>query len=169
MNEPYRLPSAEIVHAAKAGDVATVTIDISRADYLSYPIAPADLRQPQTNNSVWQFHQLVDRKGGWLVFETYRTQLQLPQVGSIFDFCSWWLPEAMDAVRDTSVIWEMATSQDDSCNRCLLTYETIAVGFDHGKAYRSKFGWITVDAYREFIERDVLRVRSDWRSIETAT
>jgi hypothetical protein len=169
MNEPYRLPSAEVVHAAKAGDVATVTVEISRGDYLSYPIAPADPRQRQTNDSVWHVHQLIDRRGTRLVFETYATQVQLPPIGSLFDFCSWWLPDAMDAVRDTSVTWELVTSPDDSCNRCLLTYETIAVGFDHDVAYRSKYGWITVDAYREFIERDALRVRSNWRSIEPAT
>ena len=169
MNEPYQLPSAEVLHAGNIGDVATVTVEISREDYLGYPIAPADLWRRHTHDSVWHFHQLVARQGARLVFETYATQCELPGIGSIFDFSSWWLPDAMDAVRDTSAAWELTTAPDDSCNRCLLTYETIAVGFEHGHAYRSQYGWITVDAYNQFIDRDVLRVRGNWRSIERAT
>jgi hypothetical protein len=147
-----------------AGDVATTTIEISQESYLSYPIAPADLRRPDTHESLWHLHQLIAREGPHLVFESYQQTFTPLQLGGPYEFCSWWLPEALDAVRDLSATWErLPYLNRDYCERCLLTYETMD---EQGEGYRSSYGWITVAAYHEFIEEDRLRVRTRWRSIE---
>ena len=168
MTEPYQLPAATVLAARLSDDVAAVTIEVSRQDYLSYPIAPADLRRSNPHELVFPFHQLVDRQGSRVVFETYGPELPLPAMGSVHTFCSWWVPEAIDAVRDTSVQWELLTYPDDGDHdHCLLTWKTISADTGDRVGYHSAHGWVTGDAYREFIEQDALRVRSCWRSIES--
>jgi len=165
--EVYRLPTAKLLASAISGGVVTTTMEISREDYLCYPIAPGALWEINTHVSVFLLHQLMARKGSRLVFETYQPELPLPRVGDTYEFCSWWIPDAMSAVRDISATWVRATYPDDgNHDHCLLTYETIAAYTGQKEGYRSSHGWITVQAYREFIEQDRLRVRSNWRSIE---
>lgn len=96
MVEPYRLPTATILAAASDGEVATVTINISQEDYLTYPVAPASLRRtdadilrPVTCACVFELHQLIAREGTRLVFETYLATQSLPAVGGECSFGSW--------------------------------------------------------------------------------
>src|SRR5687768_9259258 len=133
MTERYHLPLAKILFAERVDEVSTVMVEISREDYLGYPVAPADLWRWENKESMWPFHQLVGRDGPRLVFETYGVPAPLPQVGVTWDFCSRWLPDAMDAVRNKSITWDLLLAPDDACNRCLLTDETIAVGFPHSR------------------------------------
>jgi hypothetical protein len=170
MAEPYQLPTAKVLSAILAANMATVTIEISQEDYLGYPIAPADLRKLDTGESVFDFHQLIGRKGAKLVFETYKPQRLAPCVGATYAFCSWWIPNAMDAVRDMSAKWNRLPFPDDGQHdHCLLTNETISAYAERKEGYRSVHGWITVEAYREFIERDRLRIRNNNKSIERST
>ena len=151
MTEPYQLPAATVLAARLSDDVAAVTIEVSRQDYLSYPIAPADLRRSNPHELVFPFHQLVDREGSRVVFETYGPELPLPAMGSVHTFC-----------------WELLTYPDDGDHdHCLLTWKTISADTGDRVGYHSAHGWVTGDAYREFIEQDALRVRSCWRSIES--
>lgn len=151
MTEPYQLPAATVLAARLSDDVAAVTIEVSRQDYLSYPIAPADLRRSNPHELVFPFHQLVDRQGSRVVFETYGPELPLPAMGSVHTFC-----------------WELLTYPDDGDHdHCLLTWKTISADTGDRVGYHSAHGWVTGDAYREFIEQDALRVRSCWRSIES--
>src|SRR5437667_2189852 len=115
MTDHYQLPSAKILSAHRSGDVATVVIEISRQDYLGYPIAPADLWRCDRKERIWPFHQLIGRDGSQLVFETYDVLSSLPQVGLSWDFCSRWVADAMDAVRDKSISWELILAPDDAC------------------------------------------------------
>jgi hypothetical protein len=174
MAEPYRLPTAIILAATASDDVATVTIDISREDYLSYPVAPADLRMadadlrhPETHACLFEFHQLIEREGTRLVFETYLTMQPLPAVGGKYSFCSWWDHWAMDAVLDLSTNWQRLKYPDDGNHEhCLLSCETISSYTGQSEGYHSQHGWITLAAYAEYIERDRLRIRHHWRSCE---
>jgi hypothetical protein len=151
VTEPYQLPAATVLAARLSDDVAAVTIEVSRQDYLSYPIAPADLRRSNPHELVFPFHQLVDRQGSRVVFETYGPELPLPAMGSVHTFC-----------------WELLTYPDDGDHdHCLLTWKTISADTGDRVGYHSAHGWVTGDAYREFIEQDALRVRSCWRSIES--
>ena len=84
MTEPYNLPSAKVVNVLVADDVVTTTIEISNESYLGYPIAPADLRRPKTHEGLWEFHQLVERDGPRLVFETYRPVQAPPEPGGAY-------------------------------------------------------------------------------------
>jgi hypothetical protein len=167
MTESYQLPVAKILSAEFAEQVATVVVEIYRPDYLSYPVAPADLRNIDTQRSVFPFHQLVGHKEHELTFETYETPYTLPKVGGRYEFCSWWTPEAMDALRDLTAEWKpLAYPDNHDHDHCLFTYETISNYKGEKQGYSSDHGWITIQAYREFIEQDILRVRSNWRSIE---
>ena len=158
---------AMVQEANSACDAATVTIELSRDDYLSYPIAPADLRDPDNSRHIYHFHQLIQREGRILVFETYHSNFPLPTKGTSFAFCSWWVPQAMDAVRDTSAKWERQAYPDNGKHtHCLLTYKSISAYDVNNEGYQSSYGWITVEAYQEFIANDRLRVRTHCKSIE---
>jgi hypothetical protein len=167
MTEPYRLPTATILRAERLGEVSTVAIEISREDYLTYPVAPASIWRRYPDQMVFQFHQLIGRDGPRLVFETYRAAYALPAVHSQGDFGSWWSHWAMDAVRDMSATWaRLPYPNDGEHDHCLLTWETIAADADHKEGYQSSHGWITVEDFQEYIEKDCLRIRSAWKSIE---
>ena len=164
MTEPYNLPSATVVNVVVADDVVTTMIEISDESYLGYPIAPGDLRRPKSHEQLWELHQLIGRDGSHLVFETYRPTQTAPKPGEAYIFCSWWIPDAMNAVRDLSATWErLPYLGRHDCVWCPLTYEDMG---QLGEGYRSVHGWITIAAYRQFIEEDRLRIRTNWRSIE---
>jgi hypothetical protein len=169
--ERYQLPVVRVGDAVQREAVATVSIefDPSRESYLGYPIAPGDLRFAEPFQLVFPLHQLIDRDGLRLVFETYEPQLPLPTPGESFTFCSWFLPAALNALRDRSVHWDLRDYPDNGDHdHCLLTSATLAAYADYQKrGYHSSYGWVTVAAYQEYIERDVLRVRRAWRSIES--
>src|SRR5438309_11948872 len=123
MSQPYSLPTGRIASVEVAGDGVMTAVEIDRESYLSYPIAPADLRDPKTQESLWELHQLVKRDGARLVFETYNARRPPPQIGEYL-FCSWWIPDGIEAVRDLSAHWERLpyTGRGD-CVWCPLTYD----------------------------------------------
>jgi len=169
VSKPYSLPTVKVLEAVMVNETATVTLKVSQEHYLGYPIASADLRQTDPHLLVFPFHQLVGREGPRLVFETYQSELMIPVGGSTHFFCSWWTPQAMDAVRDKSAQWELLAYPDNGDhNHCLLTWETISAYTSEREGYHSRHGWITLKAYHDFIEQDLLRVRSHSRSIELA-
>ena len=170
MTEPYRLPTATVVAARFDGDVATITIELSREDYLSYPIAPADLREDNPFRRVFPFHQLVGRMGPRLEFETYNVDLALPTVGGVLSFCSWWTRQGIDAVRDLNARWELRDYPDNGDHdHCLLTFETLSAYQGERQGYVSQHGWVTVAAYHEFIASDATRIRRQPRTCESPT
>jgi hypothetical protein len=165
MKEPYRLPKAKVLSIVNDNDVTTCMIDISDEHYLCYPIAPCNLQDG--NGYVFPFHQLVAREKARLTFETYETQYVHPNVNAEYEFLSNWLPDAMDAVRDLDTNWVYGVYPDNNDHdHCLLTYMTISAKNNHKSGYCSKYGWVTVKAYKDFIEKDQLRVRNHCRSIE---
>jgi hypothetical protein len=170
MSAVYKLPTAKVLKAAILGDTATVEVEISLETYLTFPIAPADLRETDSHRMVFPFHGLIAREGEKSTFETYRPVLPVPPVGSTYTFCSWWIQQAMLAVIDTSCAWKFLAYPDNgSHDHCLITWDTISAYTGERHAYHSRHGWITVQAYREFIEQDVLRLRNNPRSIELVT
>lgn len=174
MVETYCLPTAIVLTAVADGDVATVAIRISQEDYLSYPIAPASLRPTDpllqaSKDHACQFelHQLIARDGTRLVFETYSPTQSLPAVGNEYTFGSWWSHWAMDAARDLSADWKrLAYPADHTHAHCLFTGVALSSSAGQREGYYSYHGWITIESYEEFIERDRFRIRRDWRSCE---
>src|SRR5262249_42486468 len=137
-------------------------------DYLRYPIAPASITKAESSAPIFIFHQLVARSGAELTFETYDSEYPLPTVGAIYDFCSNFSLEHMDAARDTKAIWRRSVYPDDGSHaHCVLTWETISAYSGQQEGYQSEHGWITVEAYHKFIEQDRYRLRKAWVSIET--
>lgn len=166
MAETYHLPTATVLSAQQSGDVSTVAVVVSDENYLTYPVAPAILLRPE-HQVVFHLHQLTGRYGPELVFETYRSELPLPEPDGRYDFGSCWTQWAMDAVRDTAATWlRMPYPVDGEHDHCLLTWTMIAARADHKEGYRSSHGWVTVESFREYIEEDRLRIRSAWKSIE---
>ena len=166
MAKPYTLPKAKVLNAVMIDNTATVTVAISQESYLSFPIAPADLRQTHPHKLVFPFHQLVGRENKQLIFETYHPKLSIPVTGNTYTFCSWWTRWAMNAVLDKSMKWELQDYPNKGHDHCLLTWETIAAYANERRGYHSSHGWITVAAYQKFIMQDILFIRRCPRSID---
>jgi hypothetical protein len=160
-------PTATVLSVGVNEDIATTEIEISQEDYLRYPIAPAWLWCEETRQMIFPFDQLVGLNNRRLRLETYRPQSTLPRVGDVRQFVSLWNHWAMDAVQDVSAGWaRQKYPYPGEHDHCLLTWETIAECAEHKEGYVSAHGWITVEAYEEYIERDRCRIRSNWQSIE---
>ncbi len=149
--------------------MVTTTIEIDRRSYLGYPIAPASLWGLDSDVKVFDFHQLVHRDDARLVFETYDAEAAPPAVGTRHRFCSWWVPHAIDAVRDLSADWELRSYPGDGHTHCLLTWVSISATDENTEGfYNGEHGWVTKEAFREHFVEDRSRIRRAWRSIEHA-
>jgi hypothetical protein len=49
--------------------------------------------------------------------------------------------------------------ENEHHSTCLFTWESIAANSNNFEGYRSKYGWITVDAHKKFICEDIYRLR----------
>src|SRR3954447_6933853 len=162
MSTSYQPPVATVVSVAVKEDLAIIEIEISRDDYLRYPIAPACLWNSATREEFFSFDQLVRCDNQRLQFETYLPDRLAPSVGKVGELCSLWSHWAMDAVRDTSVSWTRQNyPYPGEHAHCLLTWQTIADYVEHKEGYSSEHGWITVDAYEKYIENDRCLIRSN--------
>jgi predicted N-acetyltransferase YhbS len=163
-NQPL---TATVLSVEISKEVTTVDIVISRAESLAYPIAPACLWRSDSKEVIFSLDQLVARDDRRLRFETYESRLAVPEIGVVYPFTSLWNHWAMDAVRDLSADWQRREyPYEGDHNHCLLTWQTIAGYSEHKEGYVSSHGWVTVEAYKEYIEEDRARIRSGLRSIE---
>jgi hypothetical protein len=97
-----------------------------------------------------------------LTFETYNTSLAPPKLGERYTFRSWWTAQAAEAVLDRSARWvEQVYPGKDEHDHCLLTWEAIYSG-QVGR-FCAEHGWITNEAYGNFIEGDPYRLRASNR------
>jgi hypothetical protein len=161
----YHGPEVEVTSVAMNGNITTVTLQFLR-DPDSPPIAPGALyRPPDLSHWLFELHRLAERKGLFLTFETYAATLAPPQVGERYAFRSWWTKAAAEAVLDRAAEWvERTYPADHQHEHCLITWEAIYPG--QVGCFSDRHGWITTNAYREFIKSDLYRVRAserDWR------
>jgi len=158
----YVEPQVTVREVTARGAVTCVTLEFSRAPDPP-PIAPGALyRPPDLSHWVFEVHRLVGRTGSILTFETYNTSLARPQVGEQYTFRSWWTKQAAEAVLDRSTQWiERVYPGKDEHDHCLLTWDAIYSG--QIGCFSAEHGWITTDAYRQFIENDPYRVRASNR------
>ena len=152
-------PEVEVFEATQHAGTTRLLIYFDQMP--SEPVAPAGLyAEPGSAHPAFELHKLVGRDRLLLSFETYDCPLRVPAPGKVFHYRAWWLPEAMAAARDTVVSWKLTTYPDNGDHdHCLFTWATIAAHTEHRRAYHSKHGWITVEAYEKFIRDDVYRVR----------
>ncbi|NOS81472.1 MAG: hypothetical protein E8D46_06355 [Nitrospira sp.] len=155
----YVEPKGEIVAVSQEGDVSHVCVRFDRMDL--GPIAPAGLYvDPKTGNERFQLHKLARNDGELFYFETYNSTHPLPMPGEVYSYRGWWLAEAMEAALDTKAEWVREKYPDNNDHEhCLFTWETITANSEISEGYRSKYGWITVNAYEKFIREDIYRLR----------
>ena len=155
----YVEPKAEILEASRSGDVSTIVARFDRVP--SPPIAPAALYvDPRSGNEQFQLHRLVKIADNVLEFQTFSSTHELPQVGDDFSFRSWWVKHAMEACLDTETKWIREEYPDNGGHEhCLFTWEAIEANSKNSEGYHSKYGWITVKAYENFIRDDIYQAR----------
>lgn len=166
----YQPPLAKVISSERNGDVVVTVLDQKRPP--PDPIAPGALYEAEDSTAeVFPLHKLTAREPGLegerLTFETYGETRRLPAVGVRYELRSWWLPHAMEALLDPEAGWERARYEGDRLDdeQCLFTWEYIA---DHPDAYRSKYGWVTAEAFDTYVRHDLLRMRRSHRQHDAA-
>src|SRR5258706_11406480 len=161
---PYVESKFEVIEAIQRGHVASIAGGFGRLyNVPSHPLAPAGLySKPMSGQKQFQLHK-VSHEGELFRFETYgEPTAPLPTPGQIFFYRPWWMPKALQAVRDIDAKWIRKNYPDNGeHNHCLFTWETISSYAGEREAYWSeKYGWITVKAYEDFIAKDIYRLRT---------
>lgn len=162
---PYVEPRGTILEATFVEDVACLTVTFDRMD--EGPVAPGGLYvDPKSSEERFQLHKQVEQLGLTFKFETYEPQQALPSVGQTLSYRGWWLPEAMDAALDTEADWQHNAFPDNGDHEhCLFTWATITSSVDEGFAWWSeKHGWISEQAYEDYIVNDKYRLRNPRRA-----
>jgi len=156
----YVEPKGTVLQVLESKEVTQLVIAFDRMD--SAPIAPAGLYvDPRKGIERFQLHRLVKQEKLVYTFQTYSRSHPLPDVGEVFSYRGWWLPEAMKAAIDTKEQWERKAYPDNGDHdHCLFTWENIAPLAENREGYYSdKYGWITCDAYARFVSGDYYRLR----------
>lgn len=161
----YHEPVVEVIGAVQRGDTVRTSLSVvtrGSLTRLSPPLAPASLvTLDDPTRSLFDLHRAIASDSG-LSYETYDTQHQLPTIGRQYLLRFWWDQRGLDAVIDRDATWvrqPYPAGAPGTHDHCLLTWETIAAHSEHPVAYRSHHGWLTDDAYEQYIAQDVLRLR----------
>lgn len=156
----YQPTQVNVVRIDRVGDVTTTELRLAEGSWPGAPLAPATLWEGEqgVRSRVMDLHHLVSADDESAVFESY----EAPEVGLArtgpYSLISWFRPDQFAAVQDTSLEWaEKPYDGKDDDETCLLTWKTIMPG---DLAYVSDAGWISVEAYDEFIRDDRLRLRA---------
>ena len=126
------------------------------------PVAPGALYdRPDSADAQFLVHKLVEQSGLIYTFETFERGVKPPPVGRQFYYRGWWVRAAMQAALDVSARWERKAYPDNgSHDHCLFSWEAIGANEPHKVAYFSEVhGWITEQAYVDFIARDFYFLR----------
>jgi hypothetical protein len=156
----YSEPTVTIVRVSASGETATTVLRFEIDSERHKPLAPAGLYvAPVLDREVFQLHRLVSRNALVCTFETYDAH-RLPEAGRTYLYRAWWLPWAMEAALAPEADWVRDRHPyDEGCERCLFTWKPIAASEPSTEAYRSRHGWVTVEAYDKFIRNDFYRLR----------
>ena len=158
--KPYVEPKAVILEASQVAEVSRLKCSFDRMD--PGPVAPAGLyTDPRSGQEQFQLHRVTSQEGLVFTFETYNFAHPLPSRGSEYFYRGWWLQEAFDAATDMSTVWKKEfypADRDDV--QCLFSWETIAHWSKYKEGYKSKYGWVTVEAFHSVIINDCYRIRS---------
>ncbi len=129
----------------------------------SEPVAPAGLYiDPKSGNESFQLHKLIGCEDLVFHFETYNSNHPLPNIGEVFSYRGWWLPEAMEAALDTEAVWEHRTYPDNGGHdHCLFTWKELSSCSPENAGWWSEsYGWVTEKAYADYILKDVYNLRA---------
>jgi hypothetical protein len=145
-----------IIGVSRAGDLTTTEVSLVEGKWPE-PLAPASVWSGEGRRTrVIDLHRLVSRAEDVAIFESYGLEGDIPTAGGPYALYAWWTPEQLEAARDVDLEWRRRSYDGADHDHCLLTWQTIGSG---DVAYSSEAGWISVDAYEQFIRDDVLRLR----------
>ena len=159
---PHVEPKGTIQKVSERDNVSRLVVEFDHMDM--GPIAPAGLYiDPKTGDEQFQLHRVSDREGLVITFDTFNRTHPLPRVGAVFSYRGWWNPEAMEAALDVGEKWDKRKYPDNGDHEhCIFSWETIAFYAECNEAYFSeKYGWITCDSYKKFIEGDIYHLRDN--------
>jgi hypothetical protein len=162
MKSPAGEPLVE-VNAAEKTDRGFRTVCRFSEPYLD-PVAPGALYdKPSSGNAQFLIHRLTKRDGLTITFDTFGVGDSPPPVGRQFYYRAWWRYQAMDAALDVATRWTRLAYPDDGTHEhCLFTWKAISSHTGQRIGYCSqKYGWITEQAYMDFIVRDIYRLREN--------
>jgi len=132
----YIQPKGKILSAEVSNEASQLVVEFDRMD--TGPIAPAGLYlEPNSGNEIFQLHRVIEADGLVFTFQTFTRTHVLPTVGDVLFYRGWWLPKAMDAALDTEESWIKKRYPDNG------------------------YGWITREAFEQFIAGDVYRLREE--------
>ena len=156
----YQEPKAFIFKITRNINIITTTLILDKV--LDPPLIPSALYSTKhLEEEVLPFHKLIRKKGNTLTFETYKKVLKLPTKNKNYIFRAWWTPDAFELVANRKLSWHLERYPDDGTHvHCPLTYKEISSKSAYREVYRSGENWITKEAYKQFIENDLLRIRS---------
>jgi len=156
-------PLASVIAVEHDGD--TVRVSLAADGIPPSPVAPAGLYAPASPAELaYELHRLVAADGMTLVFDAFDWEGRLPHAGQRFILRTWWLPEALNLVRDTTRVWKRRRYTDsDECRFCPLTWKRFTAdshisGAEH-EGYQSGDSWISVEGYERYIRADELQLR----------
>ena len=145
-----------ITAVARSGDTTRTDLRLDDGEWPFEPVAPAmlctDDRQP-----VIQLHKLLRLDDNTAALESYELAGEPPRPGGQYLMFSWLNPKELSLVTDNDVQWHRRIFNKGDHTHCLLTFDEIERGTT---AYQADDqGWVTVDAWEEYIRDDVLRLR----------
>jgi hypothetical protein len=160
MKSPSGEPLVEVLEAGVTERGYRVVCRFSEA-YLDHVAPGALYDKPGSADPVFLVHRVSKQDGLVYTFETFDAGMKLPPVGRKFYYRGWWVRAAMLAALDASALWKRSAYPDNgSHDHCLFTWEAIGASEPHKVAYFSEtHGWITEQAYVDFIVRDIYHLR----------
>ena len=162
MNKPWKRPAVAVANVVHLPDRVRMLCRL--AEEPSPPVAPAGLWSDATKGTaLFDVHRVQSRNGLVFVFETFGSEIEnAPKEGATVFLQSHWLPSAMTAALDVTAVWEHRVYPDDGeHDHCAFTWETISSYTEVRAGYWCKeHGWVTEQAYFDFIENDTYRLRS---------
>lgn len=155
----YQHPIAKVVDVNITKDAVTIELFVNKL--LSPPLYPAGLYLPDNpKHEVLVLHRLMKEEGLKLTYESYGEFLELPINGESYIFSKWWSAEELKLVQNTALFWTREAYPDDGTHtHCPLTHEMISAYSGYKEGYKAGTTWITIKAYEQFIQADILRVR----------
>lgn len=166
MSKEYKAPTVQVMAAERANGISRLTLQVLNGkDVLGPPFAPASLAKADgsayPDNLIYELHKCIGQSDQQLIYETYEATNPLPAEALVCILRQWWAADQLEAAADTKANWVYEVyPANGSHEHCLLSWETItAYGDFLHDGYHSEHGWITVEAYRKYIEQDRLRLR----------
>lgn len=157
--------TVRVVATSRVADALRVHCELSfdPVDYPYFgPLAPCALDMTLYDNPVCELHRMGEKVGRRVVFERFDAlDSREPEIGRTYFYRGYWIPEFLDAAMDTEAVWSLRDYPDNGDHdHSLFTWDTIAAYADNKQGYfNERHGWVTVEAYAQFIKGDLYRLR----------